>query len=126
VYSDSSKVSNVPSEKDVCNLAKILCMDSLSSVMRTLPCLGAFKDGRNPRYGFVYRPPAYIENLPSEKPDNGPGRSEQRKPTTLLDVLKSHRLGDDPMLGLDLRFEIARGLVQSIFILHLGGWVHKK
>jgi hypothetical protein len=88
-----------------------------------LPCLGVFDDPRNQRYGFVYRPPRYIENIPPKPP---PGTSQLRKPTTLFNVLDKSAKRDGWVLELGIRFDIARALVQSLLILHTANWVHKK
>jgi hypothetical protein len=108
---------------DIKDLAKILCIKDLPSSLRVFPCLGAFNDPINQRYGFVYRPPPYIESIPPNAP---PGTSALRKPTSLLNVLDRSAERGGWALELGIRFDIARALVQSLLVLHSASWVHKK
>ncbi|KIW30087.1 hypothetical protein, variant [Cladophialophora immunda] len=117
--------AGVPTERDVQELAKIFLIKDPPRSFKTLPCLGAFKDARNSRYGFVYKPPAYIEKIPNKQPDTRITVSQARKPATLLEVLDQANDGRSWVLELGARFAIAKTLVQSLFVLHLTGWVHK-
>ena len=90
-----------------------------------MPCMGILKDASMQRYGVIFRLPAYIQNLP---PTAAPGSvSKVRKPVTLFELLgTSTRIASfRGVLDLKIRFQLARQLVQSIYILHAVGWVHK-
>ena len=78
------------------------------------------------RYGVIFRLPAYLETLPPSPP---PGSvSIIRRPVSLFELLEEsvRTASYRSVLDLKIRFQLARQLVQSIYILHAVGWVHKK
>lgn len=120
-YLDDSEL-----ERDIERLGEVLCIEKKPAEFRILPCIGITKDALNRRYGVVFRLPAYLETLP---PYSERGAvSIVRKPVSLLELLDNSAgpVSARGILDLKIRFQLARQLVQSIYILHAVGWVHKK
>lgn len=95
---------------------------------RTLDCLGAFKDEKNSRYGFVYILPDHLWTVKEMalKPEDV---SRCRKPTSLLSLMEGpDKRGAAIPHEFDLgsRISLAKKLAQSLLVLHAAGWVHKK
>ena len=93
-----------------------------------LPCLGVFRDSKASRFGFIFQPPSYIEQIPSSSSDEG-SVSGPRMPKTLHDLLlqASNDDGLRPnIFPLGDRFRLACSLAQSLYAMHAIGWVHKK
>ena len=107
-------------------LAKFFCADEKPAELLILPCRGIIKDPVKSRYGFLFRLPDYIEDLQLLPRSYSAAISRYRKPTTLLQVLNQTAQSSRSLLDLGIRFKLARKLVQSIYILHAAGWVHKK
>jgi hypothetical protein len=111
-------------EDAVNQLAKFFCADQKPAELLTLPCRGIIRDSAKSRYGFLFRPPAYIENLRGLL---SPGAiSRLRKPISLLQMLDQTAHSGRKLLDLGIRFTLAKKLIQSIYILHTAGWIHKK
>ena len=97
-------------------------------MFRVLPCLGVFRDRKASRFGFIFQPPSYIEQIPGFKSAKG-AMTGPRMPKTLHDLL-----GHAPQQGqtttniipLGDRFRLARSLAQSLYAMHAVEWVHKK
>jgi hypothetical protein len=109
-------------EREIKQLARIVCIDDKPAAFRVLPCTGAFKDEANRRYGFVYQLPSHVSYIPKEGLLPG-DISQRRRPVTLLSLLTR---GPIPDLDLGARFALAKRLIQSILVLHAAGWMHKK
>jgi hypothetical protein len=120
-------VENEDDIRDIRRLASILGSDECPPEIRTLKCLGVFKDAARSRYGLLYQPPAYIEEMEGEKrsPNSVP---KSRKPVSLLHLLRttSKPLSGTIMLDLSVRFRLAKQLVQSVYVMHAAGLLHKK
>lgn len=112
-------------EESIEQLAKFLCADDKPAELLILPCRGIIKDPLRDRYGFLFRPPAYIKDLRGSRLSPG-AISRLRKPIPLLELLDQTARSSKNLLDLGIRFKLARQLVQSIYILHAAGWVHKK
>lgn len=132
-------------EKDIHKLAMILSIAENPSVFRTLKCEGIFWDDENSRYGFVFIPPDYIENTIVSHP-NSPAYpptllakftqkyplqfdalSITRKPVTLFELIEDAGESQDAptLLDLGIRFQLAKKIVHSIYVMHAVGWIHK-
>lgn len=112
-------------EDAINQLAKFFCADEKPAELLTLKCRGIIKDSMNSRYGFLFRPPAYIENLRGLQLSPG-AISKLRKPISLLQMLDQTAHSGRRVLDLGIRFKLAKKLVQSIYILHTAGWIHRK
>ena len=107
-------------------LAKFFCADQKPAELLILPCRGIIKDPTRNRYGFLFRPPPYIEDLQGSGKLLPGGISRLRKPIPLSELLDHTARSSKDLLDLGIRFRLARKLVQSIYILHAAGWLHKK
>ena len=117
---------NSAMEETIEQLAKLFCADDKPAELLILPCRGIIKDPLRDRYGFLFRPPAYIEDLRGSPRLSLGAISRLRKPIPLLELLDQTARSSKNLLDLGIRFKLARQLVQSIYILHAAGWVHKK
>ena len=113
-------------ENSIRQLAKFFCVDQKPAELLVLPCSGIIHDSYRNRYGFLFRPPAYIEDMRSSSGHEEGAVSILRKPVSLLQTLDQTAQFSRNPLELGVRFQLARKLVQSIYILHAAGWVHKK
>ncbi|KAH0563160.1 hypothetical protein GP486_002268 [Trichoglossum hirsutum] len=96
-------------QKRVDGLAKILNQDLRSLDLCVLHCVGYYHQN-SMTTGYIFRPP--------------PGASLTQYPTTLFSLFTNvQRSSDIP--DLDERFEIAKGLVSTVFEFHNMGWMHK-
>ena len=103
-------------------------MKNRPKIFRVLPCLGVFRDSKASRFGFIFQPPSYIEQLPSYSSNDG-SVSSARMPKTLHDLLKQAPRNDgvtSDMLPLGDRFRLACSLAESLYAMHAIEWVHKK
>jgi hypothetical protein len=117
-------LQNKELEKEIESLEKIASIVNKPTEFRTLKCEGAFKDVVNSRYGFVYKPPDYLELVPKEELDDDAVR--RRTPMSLNLLMET--ASDEIPEGFDLnrRIALAKKLAQSLLVLHSAGWVHKK
>lgn len=108
-------------------LCDLLNISDRPAAFRVLPCLGVFRDERHFRFGFVYQPPAYIENLEGHRRLEGKV-AQLRRPKSLLEKLQEAQgaSGSSTILPLGNRFQLARNLAESLYVMHATGWVHKK
>lgn len=87
-----------------------------------MPLLGIVRDEKHLRFGFILQPPQYIESYEQlEREKTAGGVSKQRLPQTLLD-----RIEKGNILPLGDRFNLARKLARTLYVMHTAGWVHKK
>ena len=96
------------------------------AAFRILPFFGIFRDEEMKRFGFVYGPPKYVENLAGtrniEVQDARP-----RMPRSLLEQIELDNQSSKAVVWpLGDRFKLARTLAQCLYVLHAAGWVHKK
>ena len=89
---------------------------------RVLPCLGIVQDKLHSRFGFIYQPPTYIEKYKAFSKD----KSRIIKPCLPVILLKHLGNGLSDMLPLGERFDLARKLTRSLYVMHAAGWIHKK
>ena len=113
-------------ENHINQLAKFFCADEKPAELLILPCRGIIKDPARNRYGFLFRPPAYIEDLTGLPKLSAGAVSRLRKPIALSELLDRTAGSSRNVLDLGIRFRLARQLIQSIYILHASGWIHKK
>ena len=105
-------------EQQIDKLGNFLCTRDRPYKLRTLYCLGLFKDESNRRYGVVYHIPKYLEKLP---PQFVPADLTERFPSSLTVLF--YRITH--VLDLGLRFDLARKLMEALMSLHAVGWLHK-
>ena len=105
-------------EQQIDKLGNFLCTRDRPYKLRTLVCIGLFKDELNQRYGVVYHIPQYLEELPSRFIQ---ADLSERFPSTLTVLF--HRITH--VLDLGLRFDLARKLMEALMSLHAVGWLHK-
>lgn len=113
-------------EHGIIELAKVLCIAERPREFRTLTCAGLIPDHANSRYGFVFVPPDYIENI-TKFPLQVGALSKNRKPISLLELYEKNvdSKGAPGILDLGIRFQLAKKIVHSIYVMHAVGWVHK-
>lgn len=113
-------------EDDIMALSDFFNVTDRPAAFRILPFLGIFRDEEKRRFGFVYEPPPYIENLAGHRITEGQV-AKLRMPKSLLEHLET----DSQSPGLIVwplgdRFKLASTLAQCLYVLHAAGWVHKK
>ncbi|KAI9777454.1 MAG: hypothetical protein M1839_008866 [Geoglossum umbratile] len=123
-YRDQNSRDDAEAEKDILDLARFLCAEGRPPQFRVLPCLGVLKDPNNGRYAILYQPPPYLEDFSDKKTRPQGSITNQRTPVPLLQLIEQ-TAGAKGVLDLGIRFSIARKLIESIYILHATGWVHK-
>ncbi|MCJ1428544.1 hypothetical protein MMC29_006454 [Sticta canariensis] len=123
---EDSLANHSLTEKSILELAKVLCIAERPPEFRTLTCTGLIQDLANSRYGFVFVPPDYIENI-TKYPLQVGALSITRKPISLLELIENavDSNGAPILLDLGIRFRLANKLVHSIYVMHAVGWVHK-
>lgn len=102
-------------------LADIFAIKKRPSAFRVLPFEGIFRSKRGLRFGLVFQPPSYIENI-DLKNKRLRKVSRPRLPHTLLE----HIGNGAGTLPLGDRFGVARKLAGALYAMHTAGWVHKK
>ena len=112
-------------EDDTMALSDFFNVKDRPAAFRILPFLGIFRDEERRRFGFVYEPPDYIENLEGHRIMEG--QLAKRKPRSLLQQLEMDNHSSGPIVWpLGDRFKLASTLAQCLYVLHAAGWVHKK
>lgn len=108
-------------------LSDFLNVNDRPSAFRVLPCLGIFREESHLRFGFVYKPPDYVENTEGHSRLEGT-MARLRRPRTLLEKLEDTSAGRSTsnILPLGDRFQLARCLAECLYVIHASGWVHKK
>lgn len=113
-------------ESEVMELADFFGITNRPQALQVLPFLGIFRVERDSRFGFIFQPPPYIENIDHED-ENDRGISKPRLPQTLLERINKATIDAEPtILPLGVRFNLARKLARSLYVMHAAGWVHKK
>ena len=113
-------------EDDIMALSDFFGIEGRPRAFCVFPLLGIFRDKSRKRFGFVYQPPHYIENL-EDRSTLGGQIANLRKPRSLLGKLMSDsRMEGRSIWPLGDRFQLARNLAQCLYVLHAAGWVHKK
>ena len=113
-------------ENDIMELADFFGVKNRPRALQVLPCLGILRAERDLRFGFVFQPPPYIENIERRDGDKR-GVSGPRLPQTLLERIEKGNFGaESGILPLGDRFSLARKLARSLYVMHAAGWVHKK
>ena len=113
-------------ESDIMALADLFCVRNRPQAFRVLPCLGLIKVEQNRRFGFVFQPPSYIEQMDAQDIARR-GTSAPRLPQTLRQRIHVDSFGNKPvMVPLGDRFNLARKLARSLYVMHTAGWLHKK
>lgn len=107
-------------------LADLFGAEERPKALRVLTFLGILRDKEELRFGFIFKPPHYIENIePADELERG--ISKPRLPQTLLEcITKGATSKASGIFPLGDRFNIARKLAKSIYVMHAAGWVHKK
>ena len=113
-------------EDDIMALSDFLNVDDRPAALRILPFLGIFRDEERRRFGFVFQPPKYIENVEGHGSLKGEV-AKLRTPKSLLEKLENDNNHSKPIVWpLGDRFRLASTLAQCLYVLHAAGWVHKK
>lgn len=108
-------------------LAKFLAVYPRPRNLATIQCLGVFRDEDNLRYGFVYDTPDYIKSYEIDNAAGEGSMSGPRMPRFLASLIgDATATRPRAMIDLGTRFEIAKKLAQSLYVLHACSWVHKK
>ncbi|KAL8795100.1 MAG: hypothetical protein Q9195_002397 [Heterodermia aff. obscurata] len=112
-------------EDDTMALSDFFNVEDRPAAFRILPFLGIFRDEERRRFGFVYEPPEYIENLEGHRIMEGQ-IAKLRMPRSLLQQLEMDSGLSSPIVWpLGDRFKLASTLAQCLYVLHAAGWVHK-
>ena len=113
-------------EDDTMALSDFFNVTDRPAAFRILPFLGIFRDEEKRRFGFVYEPPRYIENLAGHRVTESQV-AKLRMPKSLLEQLETDSQSTRPNVwALGDRFKLASTLAQCLYVLHAAGWVHKK
>ena len=89
---------------------------------QSLPCLGLIRLERDRRFGFIFQPPSYIEQMNAQDMARR-GTSAPRLPQTLHQRTELDRRDNKPiMVPWGDRFNLAR----MLFVMHTAGSPHKK
>lgn len=102
-------------------LADLFAIKKRPSALQVLPLIGIFRPERGLRFGLVFQLPSYIEYI-DRNDARKRGISKARLPRTLLEHIEK----GTSILPLGDRFNVARRLGGSLYVLHATGWVHKK
>ncbi|MCJ1267369.1 hypothetical protein MMC22_007254 [Lobaria immixta] len=119
---EGSATSRSLIERGILELAKVLCIAERPREFRTLTCAGLIPDHANSRYGFVFVPPDYIENI-TKFPLQVGALSKNRKPISLLELYEKNvdSKGAPGILDLGIRFQLAKKIIHSIYVMHAVG-----
>ena len=95
-----------------------------------MECVGVVKDSPNSRFGLIFNPREYIAQISPNEQRAG-AISKSRRPLSLSKLLQQSPQEPDLKpapnpLDLSIRYNLAKQLVSSVFVLHAAGWVHKK
>ena len=109
-------------EQDFFSVAANLRIFNMPPELRILPCLGFVQNKLHSRLGIIYRPPSYVRDYRAFSED------KRRTvwsciPATLSELLEC---GSSTMLSLGERFELARKLTRSLYVMHAAELVHRK
>lgn len=110
-YRDHDGLPSESAKDQIHELGEFLAVSDRPHDLRTLECIGLFRDQANDRYGVVYNLPEHVRNVPLQV----------RNPETLTQLIRSAR----PMFDLDVRFDLAKRLLASVVAVHTCGWLHK-
>jgi hypothetical protein len=102
---------------DILQLGRLICDPRTPSRLGTMRCVGLSKNSDTGYIAFVYALPEHLSSVP--KPF-GPKDWDVRRPHQLSTSLRYA-----PMPPLGMRFDLARGLMKSVMLLHASGWLHK-
>lgn len=107
-------------------LADFFAVKHRPHAFRVLPSLGVLKVERDLHFGLVFKPPLYIEKVdPKDKSERG--LSKPRLPQTLLERIDDRIIWNERgTLPLGDRFNLARKIARSLYVMHAAGWLHKK
>ncbi|KAK4226756.1 hypothetical protein QBC38DRAFT_392697 [Podospora fimiseda] len=94
--------------------------------------LGLIYDDSDPKtIGIIFQLPSYIRTESVPKPVLGRPAAPivrspktiaaQRMPTNLRDLIQKHS-----PLNLGIRFNLAKKLLESVYLMHTAGWIHRK
>ncbi|KAL8759096.1 MAG: hypothetical protein Q9184_003721 [Pyrenodesmia sp. 2 TL-2023] len=120
-YTDGEGDYDPKAENDIMELADLFSVEKRPEAFQVLPFIGILRPEKGLRFGFVFQPPPYIENIDSnDAREHGIGKP--RLPRTLLEHIEEGAA----ILPLGDRFNMARKLARSLYVLHATGWVHKK
>lgn len=118
-------------QADQSTLANIEALASFATDKRRprslamLQCQGVLHEDKHCRRGFVYQIPGHLAHYDAKSTKEG-SVSPPRKPTFLSYLVGVNRIEPSAVLDLGVRFNIAKRLAQSLYVLHTSGWVHKK
>ncbi|KAL8925833.1 MAG: hypothetical protein Q9208_003330 [Pyrenodesmia sp. 3 TL-2023] len=119
-YANGKDEYDSEAEDNIMELADLFGLENRPKALQVLPFIGIFRPEGGLRFGLVFQPPSYIENV-DRQDERERGISKPRLPHTLLEHLEQ----GTGILPLGERFNMARKLARSFLgtvLLEIGFW----